>query len=679
MSAKTRGAFSLTRTSPIICEQRARLGGLVSAQVIGLVRFRGWHMRRLFSRREKNALYLAQDGKCALCGASLDDGWHADHIDPYSHGGETDITNGQALCPTCNLKKGNKVTKHTITPRRFQQEFIDVALEKARRREKVLVANVHPGSGKTLAALMAADKLKSMGYIDAVIVFVPRLNLAAQFENDWTEASHNLVWEPVLQAIEHRKNTPPLIRRGADGYVTTYDSLTSDPAIHVREVAKHKTLVIFDEAQQLGVDYDGTKQTQSALEAAKIGERATMIMVLSGTPERADGSPLLFAKYAEPDERGYCKLQADIDYTYLDGVRDGILRPFEVFLHDGVSVWQALGAQPEQLVLSEIERAIYRIIREPGYWKPLVDNFVEALEEQRRDIDPRLCGLVAAYDQKHAKEIAGYLKKKHGHLHTIVAVSDDGSEAHKALREFRQGKADVLVTVNMAYVGYDHKPISVILPLTGYRTQGYLRQLFARGMRVMSDIDADSQWCKVIAPDDKFMREFTDVLRRESESGMLQRKEEWTRREGQSGGIQQEIGAALDAWVTAIRARGIDPTGDLNDAELREAERLRKEMRIPVAITQLFAFMRAWQDLTPVNRQVTGTYTPTQQEREKAARQQLQKINAQCDHALANHVLGSTNKLMIRYYNKPVEQCTLSEIEDRIRKAKRWLEQGYYD
>jgi len=102
-------------------------------------------------------------------------------------------------------------------------------------------------------------------------------------------------------------------------------------------------------------------------------------------------------------------------------------------------------------------------------------------------------------------------------------------------------------------------------------------------------------------------------------------------------------------------------------------------MRIPVAITQLFAFMRAWQDLTPVNRQATGTYTPTQQEREKAARQQLQKINTQCDHALANHVLGSTNKLMIRYYNKPVEQCTLSEIEDRIRKAKRWLEQGYYD
>ena len=68
-------------------------------------------MRRFFNSRERTALYLAADGCCTRCGAELEPGWHADHVDPHSHGGETDVINGQALCPDCNLKKGAFVTK----------------------------------------------------------------------------------------------------------------------------------------------------------------------------------------------------------------------------------------------------------------------------------------------------------------------------------------------------------------------------------------------------------------------------------------------------------------------------------------------------------------------------------------------------------------------------------------
>lgn len=63
-------------------------------------------MKRRFNTSQRIALFLATDGKCAICSSHLDRGWHADHKIPFSQGGTTDVLNGQALCPTCNLKKG---------------------------------------------------------------------------------------------------------------------------------------------------------------------------------------------------------------------------------------------------------------------------------------------------------------------------------------------------------------------------------------------------------------------------------------------------------------------------------------------------------------------------------------------------------------------------------------------
>lgn len=34
--------------------------------------------------------------------------FHADHRDPWVRGGVTDVINGQALCPTCNCRKGDQ-------------------------------------------------------------------------------------------------------------------------------------------------------------------------------------------------------------------------------------------------------------------------------------------------------------------------------------------------------------------------------------------------------------------------------------------------------------------------------------------------------------------------------------------------------------------------------------------
>lgn len=61
-----------------------------------------------FKPAARVALFLASGGRCARCGEKLQPGWHADHVVPRRAGGATEASNGQALCPGCNLSKGGR-------------------------------------------------------------------------------------------------------------------------------------------------------------------------------------------------------------------------------------------------------------------------------------------------------------------------------------------------------------------------------------------------------------------------------------------------------------------------------------------------------------------------------------------------------------------------------------------
>lgn len=65
-------------------------------------------MRTLQSKQLRNALWIKSDGKCSLCRATLTRDWHADHVIPWRVKPETNVHDMQALCPTCNLRKGGR-------------------------------------------------------------------------------------------------------------------------------------------------------------------------------------------------------------------------------------------------------------------------------------------------------------------------------------------------------------------------------------------------------------------------------------------------------------------------------------------------------------------------------------------------------------------------------------------
>lgn len=71
--------------------------------------------RRLFTNEQRIAIFRKADEKCAnpdnnpdCVGECKWDDFHADHIVPHSAGGKTVVSNGQLLCPSCNLKKSDK-------------------------------------------------------------------------------------------------------------------------------------------------------------------------------------------------------------------------------------------------------------------------------------------------------------------------------------------------------------------------------------------------------------------------------------------------------------------------------------------------------------------------------------------------------------------------------------------
>uniref|UniRef100_UPI0024DF62BF polymorphic toxin-type HINT domain-containing protein n=1 Tax=Frigidibacter sp. SD6-1 TaxID=3032581 RepID=UPI0024DF62BF len=60
------------------------------------------HNGRKFRGSKRADVMCKNGGKCVRCGKPAT---HADHIWPWSRGGQTEIWNGQPLCAACNFQK----------------------------------------------------------------------------------------------------------------------------------------------------------------------------------------------------------------------------------------------------------------------------------------------------------------------------------------------------------------------------------------------------------------------------------------------------------------------------------------------------------------------------------------------------------------------------------------------
>lgn len=545
-------------------------------------------MRRFFNQTEKTLLYIAADGHCESCDTPLESGWHADHIHPYSKNGATALVNGQALCPACNLKKGNTSMTQidysdTFQPRPFQQDLIDSVVNRHKAGKKLTVSIASPGSGKTLAYQAAATALIREGAIDLVAVFAPRLTLATQCELEYHDAEgrgHYDLFDPAsrLESIVHRENKTPLTSPGVKktGYVTTYSSLVTDPKIHLHWARRNagRFLLVGDEAQFLGSagevegDESGTKAGRYFQE---MHEYAAHTLMLTGTEKRADNSELVLAPYETRDD-GKLYLVPDVRARYSDGIAQGYLRPFEATKVDlGIERVYLDSGETTVTQLSDNSDQLAAVLRQPNVWQELVNKCVEQLKWAQHT-NSGFKGLIACQRQDDARKVHVYLKGMG--VSADLAVSADGDDADQALDAFKFNSSDFLVTVRKAFLGYDCKQITVVGLLTNYRDDGHLEQLVGRGLRVWDGAPVDEQRCRIIAPNDQAMVRFLERLKEENDQGLGKRAKSPGERVARETEPPTESVVINDAWVTEVTASGhdgyVDRDGVLVVSELYE-------------------------------------------------------------------------------------------------------------
>lgn len=422
---------------------------------------------RRFTSRQRATLYLAADGHCTNCGIELEPGWHADHENPHSLGGPTDVINGQAFCPACNLSKGDRVE----TLRQWQAEALDLYLAQARRD---WLACATPGAGKTQFALAVIRALRP-GTVRRVVIVVPTDALRRQWA-DTAAGTINLL--PVTDMDDVGKP-------GYDGYVVTYQQMARGTMAGLvrRIVGRSPTLAVFDEIHHAG---DSRSWGEGLKEAF---EPATRRLALTGTPWRSDQAPIPFVEYEEPDADGKRQVKVDYGYGYGRATVDGVCRGVVFHAYDGEARWVDCGKVFDGTLADDAtaDAALEAALHPDNDWMPsLLGKAVAELDELRTDV-PDAGGLVVADSQWHARAWADVLHRITGDHPTLV-ISDD-PESKDNIDHFRDGRSRWLVAVRMVSEGVDIPRLAVGVYATRTATPLFFRQVVGRFVRARQGED----------------------------------------------------------------------------------------------------------------------------------------------------------------------------------------------
>ncbi len=409
------------------------------------------HDSRFFSQKQRQAAYMLT-GENGV----------ADHIVPFSAGGDTSTGNMQLISAEMNAKKGANV----YVPRKWQEEF-QARLDELAHDKRDFVLNVCPGAGKTRAALHAASKWKHRGHDRKIIIVVPSTNLAQQWQD---EAAG--MFGLQLQ----NKEVSAALKAGFDGCVITYQFLVTNYEIINFICCRNDSMVILDEAHHTS-DSDNSAWGDCVIHAF---HRARLRLSLTGTAWRTDKTRIPFMSY---DDSGV--VLADYTYGYKQALLDGLVRYVHFQCSSGKitnELTQETIDCTETMSPSAAAGVLGRLFASHGTYAD--DELRRAngkLMELRAGGDANAGGLVVCIDQEHARAMQAKLQRITGLKAPIVTSDEPG--AHETIKTFRKSSAPWLVSVKMVSEGTDIRRLRVLCWLTNTTTSVFFYQVVGRVMR----------------------------------------------------------------------------------------------------------------------------------------------------------------------------------------------------
>jgi superfamily II DNA or RNA helicase len=493
-------------------------------------------MSRSFNTNQRVALYLSSQGKCGICGTTLKPGWHADHKQPYSKGGNTDVINGQALCPVCNLKKGakslngfNQWPEHPLL-RDWQLDAFNQFRAMDNVENFLLVAC--PGAGKSLFTAKVAHSGLISRHYNRVIIVCPTSSLKKQWARTFLKAGMDI--DPTWQASDGGISSDNI------GIVVTYAAVAANPqSFKMLCKPEHKVLVVFDECHHVGDDKSwGMAITQAF-------GYATKRLLLSGTPFREDKTPIPYVTYEEVKQydRTILVSKADFAYGYGASLSDrDVVRNVVFTTFDGEQEWYSDGAILKHGFQDKLTETLARqrlgtaLTPHSGWMETVIRAGHKKLTEIRNSSTPynhpNAGGLIIAMDKYHARQYAEMVKEITGKEPVVVLSGDkDDKEAFESsskITAFDEGTDEWIIAVRMVSEGVDIPRLRVLIYATDIMTETFFIQALGRIIRYTKELEEQTAYFYL--PNEEILKTYAQRIK-EIQAHQIQIDEEEIERE----------------------------------------------------------------------------------------------------------------------------------------------------
>jgi len=521
--------------------------------------------RTLRSKHLRAALWFDAKGKCKICNKELDpDNWHADHIIPWSKTHRTNVHEMQALCPDCNLKKGDKsMDLSAYRPGQFKAHR--TIIRRVTEGEKYTSVVLPTRYGKSDVMRCTAIELFREKIISVAVVLTPNTFLRDQMVdpakiNDMVDRYEingaDLTYGSIKQIIKPNKNGEFFLSSTiqlCDQNTQTFKSWVES------ECSKTNKPPIFyvDEA------HTGSESNNWGNTIKSMADSGAFVVLLTATATRSDGKKIPGFDF-EVIEREFCKRSVvrdsfekdGKDFNIIDRLK-GVTQKLKLIPNHETTYKKTWEEKPSPLctiskpsfdlclnemqdveddenknkLLSELsETAIRsklgRMLKDKVVIRYGVEMLLGEIDVFRKHYKKAASIIFCGNDDDakkkindHAKRIRCAIEERAPHLSVVIATSAEGDDGGKKIKDFAHGVGDILIVKQMASLGLDVPRLKLCLDLSPIRTVAAYIQRMMRIATPVEWVDPAAgvkrivNKCVYICPDDIIGRNlFKDLI-----------------------------------------------------------------------------------------------------------------------------------------------------------------------